>query len=60
MRREIDIIYKDHEHLESTDDNLTLWKYMNFPTFVNVLVTNTIWCNILDGLQNVNEYDLSK
>lgn len=48
-------MYKNHEQLEPIDENLTLWKYMDFLKFVNILSTNTIWFNRLDSFEDVYE-----
>lgn len=48
-------MYKQHEQLECIEENMTLWKYMDFLKFANILVTNTIWFNRLDSFEDVYE-----
>lgn len=48
-------MYKNHEHLDPIDENLTLWKYMDFLKFANILATNTIWFNRIDSFEDVYE-----
>lgn len=48
-------MYKEHEQLDSISDNLTLWKYMDFLKFVNILTTNQIWFNKIKCFEDVYE-----
>lgn len=48
-------MYKEHEQLYDVDDQLVLWKYMDFAKFVNILTTGCIWFNRIDSFEDVYE-----
>ena len=48
-------MYKDHEQLNNISDDITLWKYMDFLKFVNMLTSNSIWFNRIDSFEDVYE-----
>lgn len=48
-------MYAEHGHLETISDELTLWKYMDFSKFVNILTTNQIWFNKIKYFEDVFE-----
>lgn len=48
-------MYKEHEQLETISDDLTLWKYMDFLKFVNILTTEQIWFNKIKCFEDIYE-----
>lgn len=48
-------MYKEHEQLDSISDSLTLWKYMDFLKFVNILATSKIWFNKIKYFEDIYE-----
>lgn len=45
-------MYKDHEHLDKVEDKLTLWKYMDFAKFANLIETSSLWFNRIDQFED--------
>ena len=42
------IMYKEHDQLETVDDNLKIWRYMNLAKFLNLITSKTLWFNRID------------
>lgn len=48
-------MYKKHEQLYDVENELTLWKYMDFSKFINIITTGCIWFNRIDSFEDVYE-----
>ena len=48
-------MYQKHEQLASIKNNITLWKYMDFSKFVNLLTTKSVWFNRIDNFEDIYE-----
>jgi hypothetical protein len=47
--------YEAHPNFETPPDRTTLWRYMEFPKFVDLLERNTLWFSRLDRLEDPRE-----
>lgn len=48
-------MYKEHDQLETVDDNLKIWRYMNLAKFLNLITSKTLWFNRIDKFEDIYE-----
>lgn len=45
-------MFKEHDQLLAVEDEMILWRYMDFPKFTHLLVTENIWFNRIDKFKD--------